>query len=65
MGYNKKNFYLKVLEIQETHKQHSQKGATNVWIYRNLIAPNYFISLKTYYNYLGINARRELRLAQS
>ena len=65
MAYNNKKFLKKVLEIQEIYLRYSNRGHTGTWIYDNLIAPNYHISRRTLSNYLGMNARKELREAAS
>ena len=61
MAFNKRNFLIKVLTIQEITMQHQNKGVTKTWIYENIIQKNYFISRVTFFNYLNINARKELR----
>lgn len=60
MAYNRKNLLNKIIEIQKITLEHKDKGSSQKWIYENLIAEKYLISRGTYYNYLGINAKREL-----
>ena len=50
----------KIIEIQKITLEHKDKGSTQKWIYKNLIAEKYLISNATYYSYLGTNAKREL-----
>lgn len=64
-GYNKRNFILKVIKIQEITLEHTSRGVTQAWIYREIIAPNYFISRTTYYKYLAFNAKSELKKLNS
>ncbi len=61
MAYNKKNFYLRVLEIQQLTKEHQKKGASNTYIYENMVKSHYHISKRTFDEYLGIPAERELK----
>lgn len=65
MAYNKKNYLQKVLKIQEITKEHQKKGATNVHIFREFIQPNFCISKRTFDEYLGIPAKRELEKLNS
>lgn len=62
MAYNKKNLLRKIVEIQTIVLAAKKRGATQVWIYRNLVCDQYHISESTYNNYLSINAKRELEL---
>ncbi|SDE75402.1 hypothetical protein [Riemerella columbipharyngis] len=62
MAYNKKNYYKRIMEIQEiTNIQRHQYGLSYKEIYWAYIEPKYFISKKTYHTYLGIPAKRELK----
>ena len=65
MAFNKKNFYLKVLQIQKIALDYQEKGASKEWIYKNMIEPNYYISQRSFYLYLTINARKEIKLVES
>jgi len=60
MAYNRKNFLIKVINIQQIQIDYNKKGVTNEFIFDNIIQPRYFISRTTFYNYLTINARKEL-----
>lgn len=61
MAYNSKNFLKKVVEIQDLTLEHARCGATQAWIYANVIAPRYHISLSSYYKYLARNVKKELK----
>lgn len=61
MAYNKKNRLKKIIAIQETTLQQKQRGITQKWIFENIIRDKYMISLKTFYEYLATNAKRELK----
>lgn len=61
MAFNKANFLEKVLAVQTIYREYSAKGSTGIWIYENLIKDNFFISKRTFDNYLTIPASRELK----
>jgi len=61
MAYNRRNFLMTVLEVQKVVLEAQKTGATQKWIYENLIYPNWRISKRTLTNYLGTNARKELK----
>lgn len=61
MAYNRKNLLRKIIEIQNTTLEHTEKGVTQEWVYKNLIFPHYLISRATYYNYLAIPAKAQLK----
>ncbi|TCN63701.1 hypothetical protein CLV25_11551 [Acetobacteroides hydrogenigenes] len=61
MAYNRKNLLTKVVEIQEITLEHTRRGVNQEWIYFHLIFPQYRISKRTYYNYLGTAAKAELK----
>ncbi|MFZ4547544.1 MAG: hypothetical protein ACOYN4_08920 [Bacteroidales bacterium] len=61
MTYTRKNLLLTILEVQALVLEYQGKGKTQQWIHKNIIHPKYFISISTYYNYLKINARKELK----
>ena len=60
MGYNKRNLLLKIIEIQNIVIKEQRKGATQRWVYKNLIKDRYFISEPTFNKYLARNAKAEL-----
>jgi hypothetical protein len=61
MAYNRKNFLIKVIEVQESYTSKKTDYNTLVGIYREFIEPKYCISLGTLYNYLAIPAKAELK----
>lgn len=61
MAYNKRNFYTRVLEIQNLTKELQKLGSTNVYIFNNFVKNHYHISKRTFDEYLGIPAERELK----
>ena len=63
MAYNKKNFYRRVIEIQNIVLDLKNKDMDLFYknIYWEHIEPVYKISYRTFNNYLGINAKRELK----
>lgn len=62
MAYNRKNYYKRIIEIQNITLEHTQKGVTQEWVYNNIIYPKYFISRATYYRYLSTNAKHAIKL---
>jgi len=65
MAYNRRNLFRKIVEIQEITLEHKQRGATQLWIYENIIADRFSISLSTYNRYLSVPAKKELKKYQS
>lgn len=61
MAYNRKNFLTRVLEIQELYKEKNKLGITNVKIHQDYIFPRYHVSRATFYEYLVIPAKRDLK----
>ncbi len=61
MAYNRKNILTRVLEIQELYSEKSKLGISNVKIFNNHIFPKYKISMRTFYEYLAIPAKRDLK----
>ena len=64
MAYNRKNILQRMIDIQDLYRLHSQRHngcSTDKWIFENLVWPNYRISRATFYEYLGTNAKKELK----
>ncbi len=61
MAYNKRNLYLKIIEIQDIVLKGQKRGDSQKEIFYNEIEKVYFISMRTFYNYLDINAKAELK----
>ncbi|MEG2276653.1 MAG: hypothetical protein RSA53_05390 [Odoribacter sp.] len=61
MGYNRRNILRRIVEIQNITLEHTKRGVSQKWVYENVIFPRFYLSVATYYNYLDINARAELR----
>lgn len=61
MPYSNENLLKRVVDIQNITLEHKKRGATQKWIFENLIAPRYHISRTTYYSYLGSEAKKILR----
>lgn len=62
MAYNSRNLLNKIVKIQDIVLREKARGATQIWVYDNLIADVYFISYDTFNKYLNRNAKRELEL---
>lgn len=60
-GYNTENLLRKIIEIQNIVLAEQKRGYLNQKeIFNKIIAPRYFISIATFYNYLGRNVKKEL-----
>lgn len=64
MAYTKENFLTKVLEIQTIVLHHRKQELFFKEIFHKHIEKQYHISKRTFDNYLGINARKQLRELQ-
>jgi len=60
MAYNRRNILKRIVEIQNLTLEHTSRGVTQVWVYEHIIRPRFVISVRTYYSYLNINAKRML-----
>jgi len=61
MAYQPKYFLKRVIQVQDSYRKHEKNGAPDTWIYKNVIEPQYHISMSTFRKYLTISARRQLR----
>ncbi len=64
MAYNRENFLKGVLIVQDIYLQHSDSGLNNREIFKRYVNPNYPMSERTFYEYLALNARKELKELQ-
>jgi len=55
------NYYKRVLTVQQIYTENHEKGLSNVWIHENIIHPRFFICISTFYAYLTINAKAEIK----
>ena len=60
-GYNRRNYLLRVRDIQNIYTEHHRRGCTDVYIYKTYIYPTYKIGRTTFYNYLATPAERDLK----
>lgn len=61
MAYNSKNLLQKIIDIQNIYLEYNRQGVTGEFIFTKYIEPVYHISRSTFYNYLGRNAKKELK----
>lgn len=61
MAYSRKNLLKRIIDIQEIYLEWQEVGLGNKKIYDDHIYPTYKICERTFYNYLGINAKKELK----
>lgn len=59
--YNRRNFLLRVKDVQDIYTEHHRRGCTDKYIYETHIYPFYKIGRTTFYNYLTIPAVKELK----
>ena len=58
--YNKKNYYERVIAIQDLARHYQSIGLSNKKIYELHIKSRFFVSKRTFDEYLGVPAKREL-----
>lgn len=61
MTYNKKNRLKRIVAIQEITLEHTNRGVTQQYVYKNVIKPKYCISQSAFYNYLSTPAKKQLK----
>lgn len=61
MSYNRRNYLHIVAEVQAEAIRARASGLSYTRLFRDVISPRYHISRSTFYNYLGVNVRKELR----
>ncbi len=61
MSYTRKNLLQRQIDIQAIVLEHRAKGVKQKWVYENIVWPTYRISRRTFYDYLGNNAKAELK----
>jgi len=61
MAYTRKNLLERIIDIQNIYLHYKDVGLTPTKIFTEHIKPTYRISRATYYNYLGTNAKKELK----
>lgn len=65
MAYQRKNYLEKIIEIQTIALKYNKQGLFYKEIYHTYIEKQYHISKRTFDNYLGINAKKELKELES
>lgn len=61
MAYNNKNRLMRIIDIQEITLEHTNRGVTQRYVYKNVIEPKYHISQSTFYIYLSVPAKKRLK----
>ena len=63
MATKKRSKYalLRALKFQNIVLKHQKCGATQTWIYENIVKPDYPISKSTFDRYMAINAKKLLK----
>jgi hypothetical protein len=60
MSYNRIYLLKKIIEIQNIVLKETSHGVRQIWVYKNMIKPRFFVSFSTFNNYMSINAKAEL-----
>jgi hypothetical protein len=50
------------MRVQEIYKKYKNDSTTDAYIYRTYVNVVYAMTLRTFYSYLKINARKELKV---
>lgn len=61
MAYTKRILLLKIIAVQEIVLREKKRGASQRWIFENLIKDVFFISEPAFNKYLARNAKKELK----
>lgn len=61
MAYSRKNFLLRVKDVNEIYIEQSRQGLCNEYIYVRFIRNRFHISRTTFYQYLTIPYAAELK----
>lgn len=61
MAFSRKNFLLRVKEVNELYKEKQRIGLSTEFIHRTFIAPQFHISRSTLYEWLTIPYEKQLR----
>jgi hypothetical protein len=59
-GYNRRNFLLRVEQVNEIYKNLSRRGIPLETIYREHVKDKFLMSRSSFYNYLSIPYERQL-----
>ena len=62
MAYNNRNLLERIVRIQNTTLEYTNRGVTQRWVFENIFKKEpYFLSENTFYKYMSRNAKSELR----
>ncbi|MDR2009226.1 MAG: hypothetical protein LBQ22_01940 [Bacteroidales bacterium] len=61
MAFSRKFLLKRVKEVNEIYMNHSKRGLSNEYIYRNYIRNVFHISRSTFYEYLTIPYAKEIK----
>lgn len=57
-----KTYLLRVLRVQDLYMKYRQEGVPDTYTFRTYIYPTYPMTMQTFYNYMALNAKREIKL---
>ena len=61
MAYSKRNRLKRIIDIQKIYLEKQAVGVTTTKVYELYVAKQYRISSSCYYDYLTVNAKKELK----
>lgn len=61
MAYNRKNILKRMIDVQEIYLKYQKLGLDATQIFERHVRHQYRVSRQTFYNYLGTNAKKELK----
>jgi hypothetical protein len=61
MAYNRKNLLRRAIKVQDIYLEHRDSGLSNREIYKRYIKYRWDITEATFYNYLALPAKRDLK----
>lgn len=61
MAYNKLNYFKRVKQVQDVFLEHKKDGVTTAYVFNTYIKDRFHIGICTFYKYMAVNARKELK----
>jgi hypothetical protein len=61
MAFNRRNYYRKIIKVQDIVTEKQRLGITNTRIFEEFIKDEFNISKRTFDEYLGIPAKNKLK----
>jgi len=61
MAYNNRNTLLKIVKVQDIVLEQKKHGATQIYVYENIVRDMFMISYSTFNRWLSYPAKYELK----